>query len=166
MSPSIRLLRIDQHLADAVAGGEEAFERAYGARLGEAASFAGDIVASSLAFFVRQGAPWGGFLGVDDAGQVVGTCAFKGPPAPDGTIEIAYFTFPPFERRGHATAMASSLFQLAAESGSVRLVIAHTLPEHNASTRALTKLGFAYSGEVMDPEDGPVWRWERPADHR
>jgi hypothetical protein len=23
------------------------------------------------------------------------------------------------------------------------------------------KLGFAHLGQVVDPEDGPVWRWER-----
>jgi hypothetical protein len=27
----------------------------------------------------------------------------------------------------------------------------------------LTKLGFTLLGEVEEPEDGTVWRWERPA---
>ncbi|MGH7631966.1 MAG: hypothetical protein ACREOF_21740 [Gemmatimonadales bacterium] len=30
----------------------------------------------------------------------------------------------------------------------------------NASARVLEKLGFRRLGEVIDPEDGPVWRWE------
>jgi hypothetical protein len=30
-----------------------------------------------------------------------------------------------------------------------------------ASSRLLAKLGFSFLGEVVDPEDGPVWRWER-----
>jgi hypothetical protein len=34
-------------------------------------------------------------------------------------------------------------------------------PERNASVRILEKLGFAHLGQVVDPEDGPVWRWER-----
>jgi hypothetical protein len=46
----------------------------------------------------------------------------------------------------------------------VRTVIAHTLPEENASTRALRGNGFAHAGEVIDPEDGRVWRWERRHD--
>lgn len=39
---------------------------------------------------------------------------------------------------------------------------AHTLPERNASTRVLEKCGFTLVGEVVDPDDGVVWRWERP----
>ncbi len=38
---------------------------------------------------------------------------------------------------------------------------AHTLPAPNASTRVLAKCGFERTGEVEDPEDGLVWRWER-----
>src|SRR6266702_2366495 len=49
----------------------------------------------------------------------------------------------------------------AAASDIVRLVRAHTLPEENASTRVLLKCGFRHLGTVVDPEDGPVWRWER-----
>jgi ribosomal-protein-alanine N-acetyltransferase len=41
------------------------------------------------------------------------------------------------------------------------VVRAHTLPNPNASTRVLTKCGFHRVGEVIDPEDGLVWRWER-----
>jgi RimJ/RimL family protein N-acetyltransferase len=40
-------------------------------------------------------------------------------------------------------------------------VIAHTLPEENASNRALRRNGFRLAGEVEDPEDGRVWRWEK-----
>jgi len=43
----------------------------------------------------------------------------------------------------------------------VRTVRAHPLPQPNASTRVLTKCGFQRIGEVIDPEDGLVWRWER-----
>jgi hypothetical protein len=37
------------------------------------------------------------------------------------------------------------------------------MPEINASARVLEKSGFQKTGEIIDPEDGPVWRWERPA---
>jgi RimJ/RimL family protein N-acetyltransferase len=43
----------------------------------------------------------------------------------------------------------------------VRVVRAHTLPEENASTRVLAKCGFRQVGEMVDPEDGLVWRWEK-----
>jgi hypothetical protein len=40
-------------------------------------------------------------------------------------------------------------------------VCAHTLPDGIASQRALLKAGFQRTGEVVDPEDGLVWRFER-----
>jgi ribosomal-protein-alanine N-acetyltransferase len=51
----------------------------------------------------------------------------------------------------------------ALASGQVQLVRAHTLPEVNASTRVLLKCGFRHVGTVVDPDDGPVWRWELSA---
>ena len=47
---------------------------------------------------------WDGYLVVDeDSREVVGSCAFKTAPTDDGTVEIAYFTYPEFEGRGYAT---------------------------------------------------------------
>jgi RimJ/RimL family protein N-acetyltransferase len=101
--------------------------------------------------------PWGAYIAWDGA-TAVGSCAFKHAPD-EGTVEIAYMTLPAHERRGHATAMAAALNQIACEAGAA-LVIAHTLPEENASNRALRRNGFAFAGAVEDPEDGTVWRWE------
>ena len=106
---------------------------------------------------------WSGYFVVDeDTREVVGSCAFKGPPTADGIVEIAYFTYPGFEGRGYATAMATKLIALASGSPAVRRVIAHTLPEPNASTRVLHKAGMTFAGEVIDPDDGRVWRWQSP----
>lgn len=55
-----------------------------------------------------------------------------------------------------------ALVRFALETKDVKLVRAHTLPEANASTRVLTKCGFRHTEDVVDPEDGPVWRWELP----
>ena len=103
--------------------------------------------------------PWGCYIAYDGA-TPVGTCAFKAGPAADGSVEIAYMTFPDCERRGFATVMAGKLTQMALDAGAP-IVIAHTLPEENPSNRALRRNGFDYAGEVIDPEDGLVWRWER-----
>jgi ribosomal-protein-alanine N-acetyltransferase len=104
---------------------------------------------------------WGGYCVVDrDTHEVVGSCAFKTPPSDDGVAETAYFTYPGFEGRGYATTMARELVELASKSAAVRRVIAHTLPEKNASTRVLERVGMTFVGEVMDPEDGRVWRWQ------
>ena len=107
--------------------------------------------------------PWVHGFGVvhRESGSVIGTAGFKGPPDEDGTVEIAYGIVPAYEGRGYATEAAAALVEFAGESGRVRLVRAHTLPTPNASTRVLAKCGFEHMGEVIDPEDGPVWRWER-----
>lgn len=76
-------------------------------------------------------------------------------------VEIAYGIVPDFEGRGYATEAAALLVRFASENSEVRLIRAHTLPTKNASTRVLTKNGFKYIGEVVDPDDGLVWRWER-----
>ena len=96
-----------------------------------------------------------------ETGKEVGRCGFKGPPTADGTVEIAYGIDVDHQGRGYATEAAEALVCAAFESGRVHLVRAHTLPEENASTRVLRKCGFSFVGEVIDPEDGKVWRWER-----
>ena len=97
--------------------------------------------------------------------QVIGAAGFKGPPDADGMVEIAYGIVPACEGRGFATEAARALMQFASADPRVQLVRAHTLPEPNASTRVLTKCGFVHVGDVVDPDDGPVWRWERPTRH-
>jgi ribosomal-protein-alanine N-acetyltransferase len=158
--PDIRLVTITPDLARDLADDARA-----GDPPDDHAALVREVVAGNEAFRERLGAPpeWVGHLAADaTTGVVVGTCAFKGPPV-DGVVEIAYFTFPAFEGRGYGGAMAGALVARAAAAGEVRTVRAHTLPEPNASTRILERLGFAHLGTVEDPEDGPVWRWERPS---
>lgn len=102
--------------------------------------------------------PWGSYL-ARLAGRPIGICAFKAAPDAAGEVELAYMTFPAFEGRGHAGAMIALLAAIADEAGA--LPIAHTLPEENASNKALRRNRFAFAGAVEDPEDGLVWRWER-----
>ena len=105
--------------------------------------------------------PWGSYLAYDGQSPV-GICAFKSAPDEAGVVEIAYMTFPAYERRGHATAMARALTEIAC-AGGAQSVIAQTLPVENPSNRALRRNGYAFAGEAIDPEDGLVWRWERKA---
>ena len=106
--------------------------------------------------------PWihGYSIQLRDSDTAVGSAGFKGPPA-DGVVEIAYGLNPEYQGKGYATEAAEALTAYAFESGKVRVVRAHTLPESNASGRVLTKCGFRHIGEVIDPEDGLVWRWEK-----
>jgi len=96
-----------------------------------------------------------------ESDRVIGKAGFKGAPADDGVVEIAYSVAPDHQGKGYATEAAQALVAYAWLSGRVRVVRAHTLPEPNASTRVLTKCGFRNVGEVIDPEDGFVWRWEK-----
>ncbi len=101
--------------------------------------------------------PWLGYLALEDS-TPVGTCGFKSAPV-DGRVEIAYFTFPGFEGKGFATAMAAKLVAIARRHEPHIVVAAQTLPERNASTRVLEKLGFHLAGSIDHPEDGEVWEW-------
>ena len=104
--------------------------------------------------------PWVGYLGTQGK-EAVGLASFKGPPAA-GRVEIAYFTFPGFEGRGFATAMARRLTDLALDSEPGITVAAQTLPVPNASNAILRKLGFRLHGTAMDDEAGEVWEWQLP----
>ncbi len=96
-----------------------------------------------------------------DSGSVVGRCGFKGPPDADGVVEIAYGVTPEHEGKGFATEAAGALVSYAFSHGQVHVVRAHTRPHASGSMRVLTKCGFRRIGEVVDPEDGLVWRWEK-----
>jgi RimJ/RimL family protein N-acetyltransferase len=100
----------------------------------------------------------------DDDRRVIGGASFKGPPDEDGVVEIAYGIVPGYQGRGYATEAASALVGVARERVDVRAIRAHTRPEPNASTHVLAKCGFRHLGEVEDPDDGLVWRWERLVD--
>lgn len=92
-------------------------------------------------------------------GANVGIGSFKGPPV-DGAVEIAYAVVPEHQGKGYATVAARAMVEFAFRAPEVRKVLAHTLPDGLASQRVLLKSGFTHTGEVVDPEDGLVWRFE------
>ena len=108
---------------------------------------------------VEQVPPWCSYLACRGE-AAVGLGAFKAKPDRESNVEIAYITFVDARGTGVARDVAAALIDIARQEG-VRVVRAHTLPEENASTRVLLANGFSKSGDVVDPEDGPVWRWER-----
>jgi RimJ/RimL family protein N-acetyltransferase len=93
--------------------------------------------------------------------SVIGSAGFKGPADSDGIVEVAYGIVPSFQGRGYATEATHALLDFARSDPKVRRVRAHTLPKINPSTRVLAKCGFALVGDVVDPEDGPLWQWDR-----
>ena len=117
------------------------------------------VMASTAQMYERRGfvEPWIGYLGIE-GGRCVGACAFTSSPVGE-FVEIAYFTFPDFEKRGIATHMAQLLISIAQECDQSVKIIAHTLTEENASTHILRKLGFVFAGAIDHPEDGNIWEW-------
>jgi RimJ/RimL family protein N-acetyltransferase len=161
MARHLTLLAIDRACAALVAVSPQAYAEQHDLRVEEVADSMSAVIGMTPPAMLDAGA-WGTFFVCDsETRAVVGACGFKAPPDALGSVEIAYFTFPPREGHGLATAMASELTTRAKSSSAVERVIAHTRPERNASTRVLEKSGFQRDGEIVDPEDGLVWRWVR-----
>jgi len=155
----------------ALMNGREAYEKSFGVPAAEGfgdflRNGAADVSPAWLARLETANVadPWiDGFALVHVASNmVIGSASFKGPPDGDGVVEVAYGVVPSQQGRGYATEAASALVSYAFADTRVRLVRAHTLPWNEASGRVLTKCGFTRIGQVIDPEDGPVWRWEVP----
>ena len=165
---SIRLLpHTPEHLR-ALLEGPEVYERRFGIKVANGLRdfLIGPEVSPEFLARLRGPAiadPWKDGFGVLHLANnlVIGFCSFTGPPDTDGMVEIAYGIVSGYEGRGHASEAARALIAHAVASGQVKTLRAHTLPERNASTRVLEKFGFSFSGEIVHPTDGPVWRWER-----
>ncbi len=107
--------------------------------------------------------PWVSYLvaaATSDGDAIVGGAAFVGPVT-GGCVEIAYYTLPEHEGRGVATFAAAALVAIAQASPERPVITAKTLPETNASTRILTRLGFVRAGVVQDDDIGDAWLWRR-----
>ncbi|MDQ3669811.1 MAG: GNAT family N-acetyltransferase, partial [Actinomycetota bacterium] len=61
--------------------------------------------------------------------------------------------------RGLATCAVRAMLREAYAAPEVKAVIAHTLPERNASVRVLEKAGFAFDGVVVSDGKRSVWRF-------
>jgi [ribosomal protein S5]-alanine N-acetyltransferase len=172
MTPETRRLRLLPYSPAhylALIDGVEPFERLVGLR---AAPGLRDFIVSaevSPAWLARLRAAtaadvWEHGFGISHKadGLVIGNVGFKGPPDAEGIVEIAYGVVPTYERQGIATEAAGAMIAFAAGDQCVRRIRAHTLPTNPGSIRVLEKNGFVSFGEVIDPEDGPVSRFERP----
>ena len=91
--------------------------------------------------------------------MLVGNCGYKGPPA-NGVVEIGYEVAEDYRGNGLATEMANAMIEYAFSHPSVSTIVAHTLPFENHSVSVLRKCGFQFIGEISDPNDGLIWRWE------
>jgi [ribosomal protein S5]-alanine N-acetyltransferase len=130
------------------------------------ATFAEALAPSRDALAARpEGAEWGvRFFVTGEPPELVGWGGFKGPPR-DGEVELGYEIAEERRGRGLATEATDAMLAEAFADERVSAVIAHTLPERNASNRVLEKAGFRFDGDA--DEDGErVWRYVRSRPRR
>jgi len=121
--------------------------------------FCKDNIYMSIDFYQRVGynPPWIGYY-VKEDDEFIAAVGFKGPPV-NGSIEIAYGVFEPYQHKGIGTEICKMLVELSLKTDQTIRITARTLPENNFSTRVLEKNNFIFAGEINDPEDGEVWEW-------
>jgi [ribosomal protein S5]-alanine N-acetyltransferase len=161
----IHLVPVTTDLLDAAIVGDDALQGALGhdvtpgwMTFREALHVTRDALAAA-----PENSAWGArFFVSDEPPELIGWGGFKGPPEA-GVVEIGYEVAEGRRGRGLATAAARAMVAEAFADEQVIRVIAHTLPQRNASNRVLHKVGFSFDRE--DREDGElVWRYalDRP----
>jgi len=97
------------------------------------------------------------YVQLDD--KLVAAAAFKGQPV-NNKVEIAYGTFPQYQKQGIGTQIAQMLVQLSLQTDPSVRITAQTLKEENYSVRILRKNNFKLIGTAIDEDEGEVWEWE------
>lgn len=82
---------------------------------------------------------------------LVGTAGFKGPPGPDGIVELGYGLVASYQRRGLAPEACSDLIDWALADPAVAMVVAETFPDLRPSIRVMEKLGMTPLGPGTEP---------------
>src|SRR5437667_8287355 len=103
----IHLLALDAPTLDRLLAGPAAFLSAICTNSAEVSEAVAVVARQTAQFQEKVGSrpPWVGYLAQEMGGtKLVGACGFKGNPDAEGSVEIAYFTFPAYEGRGYATA--------------------------------------------------------------
>lgn len=84
-------------------------------------------------------------------GTLIGSAGYKGPPSPDGTVEVGYGIVRDHQRRGYASETVRGLLAHAFALPAVQRVIAETLPELTPSIGVLRKCDFRLVGDGSEP---------------
>jgi len=98
----------------------------------------------------RHAAGWYGWYAIrkatpDAPKTLVGAGGFLGPPAA-GTAEINFSIVDEWRGQGLATELVAGLLEQAANTGSVRRLVAHPFPDHAAAQQVLLANGFQATG--------------------
>jgi [ribosomal protein S5]-alanine N-acetyltransferase len=82
---------------------------------------------------------------------LIGSAGYKGPPSPEGTVEVGYGIVRDYQRQGYASETVQGLLAHAFALPQVRRVVAETLPELTPSIGVLRKCGFRLVGDGSEP---------------
>jgi ribosomal-protein-alanine N-acetyltransferase len=77
---------------------------------------------------------------------LVGQAGFKGPPDPDGTVEVGYSVMEDRQRNGYGTEATGALIQWAFSHPEVHRVVAETYPHMRPSLRVMERNGMTFMG--------------------
>lgn len=95
---------------------------------------------------------------------IIGSAGFHGMPDGRGMIEIGVGIEPHWRGQGYATEVLHGMWGWVIDQPGVR-VLRYTVSPGNAPSQAIIRrLGFAWRGQQMDPEDGPEDIFEMGAD--
>jgi RimJ/RimL family protein N-acetyltransferase len=95
-----------------------------------------------------------------DEKLVIGSIDVKGPPGPDGTVDMGWGVEPTYRGRGFATEAARAVLAWLIVQPGVRRVTARIQPGNLPSVRVARRLGLRPTAE-RHPEHGIVWETER-----
>jgi RimJ/RimL family protein N-acetyltransferase len=90
-------------------------------------------------------------LDTPEGRTLIGTAGYKGPPDPEGTVEVGYGIVRDQQRRGYASETVRGLLADAFARPTVRRVMAETYPELAGSIGVLRKCGFRHIGQGSEP---------------
>lgn len=90
---------------------------------------------------------------------VIRSINMKGPPGPDGTVDMGWEVEPTYRGRGFATEAAQGVLAWVLGQPGVRRVTARIQPENLPSIRVARRLGLRPTAE-RHPEQGIIWEIE------
>lgn len=148
-----------------------AAEHAVGARF-PASAIVPPLMSDVLAFFHAiaaagpKSAAWGARAYIaSNTREVVGMGGFTGPPDEDGQVTMGYSIYPQFQRRGYASEAARALADWAMRQPGVTRIQATIAPRNVASERVAAYAGMRRTEATEeDPDEGPVFVWQRTRD--
>jgi len=162
-SKNLNLVPCNQDILQAAIDGNEALSKILNCNISENWSeFGPDIfpfVLKMISENPKDQAWWTYFPIHRKDNQLIGSGGYKGSPTAEGSVEIGYEIATAYRNKGFATEMAKSLIIHAFNHDYIKIIHAHTLANENASTKVLSKCGFVKVEELIDPNDGAIWKW-------